>query len=64
MGTLVCDHPIVRLIKLEYQGASDQFMNQHLLVKMHQLGVANLGNSFAITCDWRLDLAHFPYAAE
>jgi hypothetical protein len=22
-------------------------MNQHLLVKMHQLGVANLGNSFA-----------------
>jgi hypothetical protein len=44
-------------------------MNQHLLVKMHQLGVANLGNSFAITCDWRLDLDgpalwHFPYAAE
>jgi hypothetical protein len=55
---------------------------------MHQLGVANLGNSFAkagpmsgaqpmskanalaaaialgLTCDWRLDLAHFPYAAE
>ena len=22
-------------------------MNQHLLVKMHQLGVANLGNSYA-----------------
>jgi hypothetical protein len=39
-------------------------MNQHLLVKMHQLGVANLGNSYAITCDWRLDLVHFPYAAE
>jgi hypothetical protein len=39
-------------------------MNQHLLVKMHQLGVANLGNSLAIICDWRLDLAHFPYAAE
>jgi hypothetical protein len=51
-------------------------MNQHLLVKMHQLGVANLGNSFAkagpmsaaialgLTCDWRLDLAHFPCAAE
>jgi hypothetical protein len=38
-------------------------MNQHLLVKMHQLGVANLGNSLAITCDWRLDLAHFSYAA-
>ncbi len=69
-------------------------MNQHLLVKMHQLGVANPGNSFAkagpmsgaqpvsgaqpmseakalavaialgLTCDWRLDLAHFPCAAE
>jgi hypothetical protein len=51
-------------------------MNQHLLVKMHQLGVANLGNSFAkagpmseanalgLTCDWRLDLAHFSCAAE
>jgi len=63
-------------------------MNQHLLVKMHQLGVANPGNSLAkadpmsgaqpmskanalaaaialgLTCDWRLDLAHFPYAAE
>jgi hypothetical protein len=39
-------------------------MNQHLLGKMRQLGVANLGNSRAITCDWRLDLAHFPGAAE
>jgi hypothetical protein len=39
-------------------------MNQHLLVKMHQLSVANLGNSLAITCDWRLDLVHFPCAAE
>jgi hypothetical protein len=51
-------------------------MNQHLLVKMHQLGVANLGNSFAkagpmseaialgLTCDWRLDLAHFTCVAE
>jgi hypothetical protein len=56
-------------------------MNQHLLVKIRQLGtphrcVANLGNSLAkagpmsaaialgLTCDWRLDLAHFPYAAE
>jgi hypothetical protein len=39
-------------------------MNQHLLVKMRQLGVANLGNSLAITCDWRLDLSHFPCAAE
>jgi len=38
-------------------------MNQHLLVKMGQLGVANLVNSLAITCDWRLDLAHFPSAA-
>ena len=56
------------------KGASDQFMNQHLLVKIPerrtvQLGVANLGNSLAITCDWRLDLdgpalRHFPYAAE
>jgi hypothetical protein len=39
-------------------------MNQHLLVKMRQLGVANLGNRLAITSDWRLELAHFPYAAE
>jgi hypothetical protein len=39
-------------------------MNQHLLVKMRQLGVANLGHSLAITCNWRLDLAHFPYATE
>ena len=36
-------------------------MNQHLLVKMHQLGmphrcVVNLGNTMAITCNWRLDL--------
>jgi hypothetical protein len=44
-------------------------MNQHLLVKMGQLGVANLVNSLAITCDWRLDLdgpalRHFLCAAE
>jgi len=51
-------------------------MNQHLLVKMHQLCVPNLDNSFAkagpmsvanalgLICDWRLDLAHFPCAAE
>jgi hypothetical protein len=39
-------------------------MNQHLLVKMRQLSVANLGNSLAIACNWRLDLAHFPGAAE
>jgi hypothetical protein len=49
-------------------------MNQHLLAKIHHLGtphrcVANLGNSLAITRDWRLDLdgpalRHFPYAAE
>jgi hypothetical protein len=39
-------------------------MNQHLLGKMRQLSVANLGNSFAIACDWRLDLVHFPCAAE
>jgi hypothetical protein len=51
-------------------------MNQHLLGKMCQLGVANLGNSYAkagpmsvaialgLTCDWRLDSAHFPGAAE
>jgi hypothetical protein len=39
-------------------------MNQHLLGKMHQLCVANLGNRLAITYDWRLDLAHFPFAAE
>ncbi len=34
-------------IKKDSQGASEQFMNQHLLVKMRQLGVAILGNSFA-----------------
>jgi hypothetical protein len=51
-------------------------MNQHLLVKMRQFRVAILGNSLAkagpmsaaialgFTCDWRLDLAHFPCAAE
>jgi hypothetical protein len=51
-------------------------MNQHLLGKMCQLGVANFGNSLAkagpmsaanalgLTCNWRLDLAHFPYAVE
>jgi hypothetical protein len=63
-------------------------MNQHLLVKMRQFGVANLGNSLAkagpmsgaqpmseanalaaaialgLTCDWRLELVHFPCAAE
>ena len=69
-------------------------MNQHLLVKMRQPCVANLGNRLAkagpmsgvqpiseanalaavialaaaialgLTSDWRLDLAHFPYAAE
>jgi hypothetical protein len=44
-------------------------MNQHLLVKMRQFGVANLGNSLAITCDRRLELdgpalRHFPCAAE
>jgi hypothetical protein len=39
-------------------------MNQHLLVKMRQLCAANFGNRLAITSDWRLDLAHFPYAAE
>jgi hypothetical protein len=50
--------------KIKDIGASDQFMNQHLLGKMRQLGVANLGNSLANTCDWRLDLAHCPCAAE
>jgi hypothetical protein len=51
-------------------------MNQHLLVKMRQLGVANLGKAqntrfahgdsfrLANNCDWRLDSAHFPCAAE
>jgi hypothetical protein len=39
-------------------------MNQHLLVKMHQFGVADLGNSLAITCDRRLELVHFPCAVE
>jgi hypothetical protein len=39
-------------------------MNQHLLGKMRQLGVAKLGNSRAINCDWRRDLAQFTKAAE
>jgi hypothetical protein len=51
-------------------------MNQHLLGKMRQLGVANLGNSLAkagpmsaaialgLACNWRLELTHFPRAAE
>jgi hypothetical protein len=51
-------------------------MNQHLLVKIRQLFVTNLGKSLAkagpmseaialgLTCDWRLDLAHFSCAAE
>ena len=63
-------------------------MNQHLLVKMRQFGVANLGNSLAkagpmsgaqpmseanalaaaialgLTYDRRLELVHFPGAAE
>jgi hypothetical protein len=63
-------------------------MNQHLLVKMRQLCVANLGNSLAkagpmsgaqpmseanalavaialgLACNRRLELAHFPCAAE
>jgi hypothetical protein len=63
-------------------------VNQHLLVKIRQLFVSNLGNSLAkagpmsgaqpmseanalagaialgLTRDWRLELAHFPYAAE
>jgi hypothetical protein len=38
-------------------------MSQHLLGKMRHFGVANLGNSFAITCDWRLELTHFSYAS-
>jgi hypothetical protein len=54
-------------------------MNQHLLVKMGQFGVANSlakagpmseANALAaaialgLACDWRLDLAHFLCAAE
>jgi predicted secreted hydrolase len=51
-------------------------MNQHLLVKIRQLCVANLGNRLAkagpmsvaialgLTCDCRLDLAYFSCAAE
>jgi hypothetical protein len=51
-------------------------MNQHLLGKIRQFGVANLGNSLAkagpmsvaialgLTCDRRLELVHFPCAAE
>jgi hypothetical protein len=63
-------------------------MNQHLLVKMRQLCLANPGNRLAkagpmngaqpmseanalaaaiasgLACDWRLDLAQFPCAAE
>ncbi len=39
-------------------------MNHHMLVIMHQLIVANLANRLAISCDWRLDLAHYNYASE
>ncbi len=52
-------------------------MNQYLLVNMHLLHVANLGNRLAkagpimgaaialgLTSYWRLDLAHFLCAAE
>ena len=53
------------------QGASDQFMNQHLFVKIRQLIVTNLANRLAkagpmsgaiavgLSCDWCLDLAYF-----
>jgi hypothetical protein len=30
-------------------------MNQHLLGKMRQFGVANLGNNLAVACNWRLN---------
>jgi hypothetical protein len=46
------------------KGASDQFMNQHLIVKIHQLIVANLANRLTISCNWRLDLAHFNFTSE
>jgi hypothetical protein len=39
-------------------------MNQHLLVKMGQLGVAKLAKILAITFDLRHDLAQFLCAAE
>jgi hypothetical protein len=56
------------MIHFLYQGASDQFMNQQLLVKMRQLFVANLTNrltragpmseaiALGLRCDSRLDL--------
>jgi hypothetical protein len=39
-------------------------MNQHLLVKMCQFGVGQKGKIKAINNHLRLDLAHFPCAAE
>ena len=50
---------VKRHFRLLYSGASDQFMNQHLFVKIDQLIVANLANRLAIIGDWRLDLACF-----
>ena len=44
-------------------GATDQFMNKQLLVKMRQLFVANLTNRLTIRCDSRLDLTHFNRAS-
>jgi hypothetical protein len=51
-------------------------MNQHMLVKIHQLSVANLANrltkagpmseaiALGLGCNWRLDLAYFNFASE
>jgi len=51
-------------------------MNQHLIVKIGQLIVANLVNrltkagpmsgaiALGLTCDWRLDLAYFYFTSE
>jgi hypothetical protein len=39
-------------------------MNQHLLVKMGQLGVAHLVKILAITSDWRRGFAQFIFATE
>ena len=63
-------------MRAEKKGASDQFVNQQLLVKMSQSFVANLTNrvtkagpmseaiALGLRCDSRLDLSHFTGASE
>ncbi len=41
------------------QGASDLFVNVHLGTELHSFIVVNLGNRITVTCDLRLESAHF-----